>query len=271
MICPANTRYQFLAVEFGHPRRPVECLLVWTNLWRIIGIADDDPLNLITDSQIVLLRFASTIIHNEEQLKGLDPNFFIETFEKLVDMGERILERAPLYQNRTCEHFASALRLYFDIFKYYLGERGSLIPWENQAALASYVISTYLFSELIVELLKSLCKYIPRRVPSTAAIYAADPVLVKYAEWLKGRKSDCIEILTLVIHNHAQVKNTIREDGGLPLILSQAAIDDDNPCMSPLFELNVVIRERAWLLTSGLMENNQMNQEAVREMLASSR
>jgi Spinocerebellar ataxia type 10 protein domain len=123
---------------------------------------------------------------------------------------------------------------------------------------------------LTLETLETLCKYIPGRVPSTAAIYAADPVLVKYAEWLKGRKRDCIEILTLVIHDHAHVKDTIREDGGLRLILSQAAIDDDNPCMSILFELIVVIRERVWLLIRGLMENNQMNQQAVREILAAS-
>jgi hypothetical protein len=109
-------------------------------------MADDDPLNLITDSQIALLQFASAMIHNEERLKGLDPQFFIGSFgESIVDMGKGILKRPRVYQNRTGEHFASALRLYLDIFKFYLGEQGSMIRWENQAAMANYVIGTCFF------------------------------------------------------------------------------------------------------------------------------
>jgi hypothetical protein len=38
--------------------------------------------------------------------------------------------------------------------------------------------------------------------------------------------------LTLLLTSYKEVQDTIREAGGIPLILSQLIIDDDNPCIS---------------------------------------
>lgn len=77
-------------------------------------------------------------------------------------------------------------------------------------------------------------------------------------------KRDIIDILTSMSHENARVQDTIRENGGLQLILSQASIDDDNPCMLMLYWLTLDIRERAWLCIRTLMENNTDNQQMMR-------
>jgi ataxin-10 len=81
-----------------------------------------------------------------------------------------------------------------------------------------------------------LNKFIPRRgltTPSTSAD-KPDPLPSSITDLFKGTKRDIIEIITLLLTLDKDIQNTIRELGGIPLILSQCNIDDDNPCMTLL-------------------------------------
>ena len=54
-----------------------------------------------------------------------------------------------------------------------------------------------------------------------------------FSDYFKGMKRDVIIILTLLLAQAKDVQNTIREKGGISLILAQTNIDDDNPCKMP--------------------------------------
>jgi hypothetical protein len=85
---------------------------------------------------------------------------------------------------------------------------------------------------LTAELLETLIKYIPRRVLSNTGRTVENPVPVPIATMFRGRKADIIELLTFLSHENKEVQDIVRENGGLALVISQQAIDDDNPCMS---------------------------------------
>lgn len=55
------------------------------------------------------------------------------------------------------------------------------------------------------------------------------------SDYFKGMKRDVIIILTLLMIQEKDVQNTIREKGGISLILAQTNIDDDNPCKFSVF------------------------------------
>lgn len=71
-------------------------------------------------------------------------------------------------------------------------------------------------------------------------------------------KSILIEILAQLAHENFNVQETIRESGGLNVILSCCVIDNDNP----------FIRERAILCIKQLLAGNQKNQDFVRGLQA---
>ena len=50
-------------------------------------------------------------------------------------------------------------------------------------------------------------------------------------------KRDVITILTQLLHLDKQLQNTIREKGGIVVVLAQCNIDDDNPCTSVCMKL----------------------------------
>jgi hypothetical protein len=59
------------------------------------------------------------------------------------------------------------------------------------------------------------------------------------SDLFKGMKRDIVILLTLLLHlDKIEVQKTIRDNGGIPLILAQCNIDDDNPCIFPLFKTN---------------------------------
>ena len=45
-------------------------------------------------------------------------------------------------------------------------------------------------------------------------------------------KRDIIDILILLLHADQTIQDAVRENGGIPLILAQSNIDEDNPCHS---------------------------------------
>jgi hypothetical protein len=52
-------------------------------------------------------------------------------------------------------------------------------------------------------------------------------------------KRDIVILLTLLLHhNKEEIQKTIRDNDGIPLILAQCNIDDDNPCIFPIFRTN---------------------------------
>lgn len=63
-------------------------------------------------------------------------------------------------------------------------------------------------------------------------------------------------LLSNLAWRNKKVKNTIREAGGLQLILNHCKIDDDNP----------YIREHAILCVRNLLDENKENQEIIRQL-----
>jgi hypothetical protein len=75
-------------------------------------------------------------------------------------------------------------------------------------------------------------KYIPIRNLLKTPSVSLDELPGEIRDLFKGMKRDIIIILTHLLHVNKEIQNTIREKGGIPLILAQCNIDDDNPCTS---------------------------------------
>ena len=70
-------------------------------------------------------------------------------------------------------------------------------------------------------------------------------------------------------HLNKQLQDEIRERMGIPLVLAQCNIDDDNPCvLILLYVLTIVIKERATLCIRALLVDNEINQSLIRDMAA---
>lgn len=213
------------------------------DLWR----AATSPLNRTNQSEdiiesgyhLVLLKFADAIFHKGSlHLKGLGLEYFIPIFADTVERLVALLFANPTsFSSSEINDISASMGLLLGIFEAGLHVENSCLSWEDYNKLTVALVgTTHLHSMLTVDFLGLLHKYIPIRGLSRPSVSAADPLPSSISSMFKGMKRDVIIILTLLLHLHKPLQNVVREKGGIPIILSQCNIDDDNPCAFLLYD-----------------------------------
>ena len=219
-------------------------------LWTILGEVNcsDDDRFLASDAQLVLLTFADGMIHARD-VTYLDLNHFVEIMKGLVKVRvPRLLHEPEAFSDAQIQCLASSIRLLLDVFRTGISDEGEHFEFRtstDNSSLADVLIGTRcsLSLMLIKEYLGLLHKYIPIQSLAKVIPTTATPVPSSISDFFKGMKRDIIDILIPLLHADQTVQDSIREIGGIPLILAQSNIDEDNPCPSnSFFCLRLTIR-----------------------------
>ena len=200
------------------------------------------------DAQLVLLKFADGMIHegDAKDLEGLNLKYFISTLSDLVRLIVAPLFVEPDSLNmEQISGITSSIRLHLDIFEHGLNTSTNPLSATDSSQCAEILVGRiYGGTLLTADFLQLLHLYIPIQGLTGASATTATPLPFPISELFKGMKRDVITILTRLLYLDKQLQNTIREKGGIVLVLAQCNIDDDNPCTSVSYEKLIVRYQR---------------------------
>jgi len=208
---------------------------LWTRLEEVNGSNDDHF--LASDAQLVLLKFADGMLHAGD-VEYLDLSHFVAIMNGLVKVKvPRLFYEPVAFNDAQIQCLASSIRLLLDAFRTGLSDQGEPVEPPSStvnASLADVLIGTKsLFkSNNDQEYLRLLHNYIPIQSLAKVIPTAATPIPPSISDLFKGMKRDIIDILISLLHADQTIQDTVRELGGIPLILAQSNIDEDNPCHS---------------------------------------
>lgn len=211
---------------------------VW-ELWKALAIprfeTNASESTFKSDAQLVLIKFADGMMHEESklELEGLRLKYFLPTMTELEVSVSRLFANPDSVGMAELQDIASSIRLHLDIFEACLDTAKDQLSSTDCSQLAELLVGKMkVLSWLMIDFLGLLHKYIPTKGLSRVSETLVTLVPLEISDLFKGMKRDVITILTLLLHLKKQLQDTIREKGGIPLILSQCNIDDDNPCTS---------------------------------------
>jgi len=188
-----------------------------------------------SDAQLALIKFADGMMHDESklELEGLQLKYFVPTITELEVSVSQVFANPDSMGMAELQDITSSIRLHLDIFETCLDTVNDPLSSKNASQLAELLVGkTNQHSLLRIDFLGLLHKYISIQGLSRVSETVVTPMPPTISDLFKGMKRDVITILTLLLHLNKQLQDTIREKGGIPLILSQCNIDDDNPCTS---------------------------------------
>jgi hypothetical protein len=208
-------------------------------LWKALAIprfeTNTSENTFKSDARLVLIKFANGMMHEESklELEGLRLKYFLPTMTELEVSVSRVFANPNSVDMVELQDIASSIRLHLDIFETCLDTANEPLSSTYASQLAELLVGKIRrLSLLIIDFLGLLHKYIPIQGLSRVSETLLTPIPSAISDLFKGMKRDVITILTLLLHLNKQLQDTIREKGGIPLILSQCNIDDDNPCTS---------------------------------------
>lgn len=208
---------------------------IW-QLWNALAMPFVGTLGINSfksDAQLVLIKFADGMIHEESTptLEGLNLKYFILMMMDLCNSAGRLFETPDSLNMPEIQDISSSIRLHLDIFETCLDTTNNPLSLTDTTQVAEILIGRLNFRSLLtVDFLAILHKYIPIQGLSKTSTTIANPLPSSISDLFKGMKRDIIVILTQLLHLDKKLQDTIREKGGIPLILAQTNIDDDNPC-----------------------------------------
>ena len=211
------------------------------DLWQGLKYVDTPSLPEMfqRDALLALLKFADGMIH-DNQVNTTDTHlqvkYFIPILRDLVDFDTWIPSQGYGVNIEKLECTTSCIQLLLGIFQIRLEPTSEYISREDCIELVVVLIGKNhaQFPLLTEEFLGFMHKrfLVQGLAPSSKPDEERLPWLI--SDYFKGMKRDVIIILTLLMGQEKEVQNTIRDNGGIPLILAQTNIDDDNPCKPPV-------------------------------------
>ena len=164
--------------------------------------------------------------------------YFISTMTDLVKATVASLFKEPnSLSTEEISAITSSLRLHLDIFEHGLNTSNHPLSATDSSRLAEILVGRIYWGILLTaDFLQLLHLHIPIRGLTRPSATTATPLPLPISDLFKGMKRDVITILTQLLHQDDQLQNTIREKGGVTLVLAQCNIDDDNPCTSVSYE-----------------------------------
>lgn len=194
------------------------------------------------DAQLILLKFADGMIHESDakDLEGLNLKYFIFTMTYIVKvMVAPLFVESNSLSMEKISGITSSIRLHLDIFEHGLDTSTNPLSVSDSSMLAEILVGRiYAGTLLTADFLKLLYLYIPIQGLTGPSATTETPLPLPISDLFKGMKSDVITILTQLLYLDKQLQNTIREKGGIMLVLAQCNIDDDNPCTSVLYKID---------------------------------
>lgn len=170
---------------------------------------------------------------NAQELKGLALEYFVPPASDLLhNKLNKLFLNPDSFSMTEVENMSSCARLLLEIYRTQL--ESVTIPTSSTVCvrLGEMLISTCRHcSRLTTEFLRLLHENIPVRGLVQTIARHGPSLPTSITDLFRGMKRDIIDTLTLLIHRDKEIQNTVRERGGLPLLLSQTHIDEDNPCM----------------------------------------
>jgi hypothetical protein len=218
---------------------------IW-ELWKVLAIptfqTDSSDIVCKVDAQLVLLKFADGMIHegDAKDLEGLNLGYFISTMTDLVKvMAAPLFVEPDSFSMEEISGITSSIRLHLDIFELGLNTSTNPLTAADSSKLAETLVGRIYVSVLLTaDFLQLLHLHIPIQGLTGPSATTATPLPLPISDLFKGIKRDVITILTQLLHLDKQLQNTIREKGGIVVVLAQCNIDDDNPCMSVSYEID---------------------------------
>lgn len=196
------------------------------------------------DAQLVLLKFADGMLNEggAKDLEGLNLKYFIPTMTNLhKDTVPPLFVDPRIVSMEEISRITSSIRLHLDIFQTGLDRTSNPLSRIDSSELAEILVGKISIDTLLtVGFLQLLHQYIPIQGLTGPSTTTATPLPSPISDLFKGMKGDAIAILTQLVHLDKQLQNTVREKGGIALVLAQCNIDDDNPCMSANYEILTV-------------------------------